>query len=65
MVCMIKLGYQPSTMHHQSPCSRRISNLISQGDQGDNRNGQKIMVRSEILEGTVEVAKHSGPTLMT
>ena len=36
-------------------------NLISQGDQGDNRNGQKIMVRSIIdLRGTVEVAKHSG-----
>ena len=35
-------------------------NLISQGDQGDNRNGQKIMVRSIDLRGTVEVAKHSG-----
>ena len=28
-------------------------NLISQGDQGDNRNGQKIMVRSIDLRGTV------------
>ena len=28
-------------------------NLIGQGDQGDNRNGQKIMVRSIDLRGTV------------
>ena len=60
---MIKLGYQPSTMHHhQSPVHAAVGslNLISQGDQGDNRNGQKIMVRSIDLRGTVEVAKHSG-----
>ena len=61
---MIKLGYQPSTMHHHQSLFVRPAvgslNLISQGDQGDNRNGQKIMVRSIDLRGTVEVAKHSG-----
>ena len=59
---MIKLGYQPSTMHHHQSLYAAVGslNLISQGDQGDNRNGQKIMVRSIDLRGTVEVAKHSG-----
>ena len=40
-------------------------NLISQGDQGDNRNGQKIMVRSIDLRGTVSSQTFQAPTLMT
>ena len=42
------------------PVHAAVGSQTLQGDQGDNRNGQKIMVRSIDLRGTVEVAKHSG-----